>query len=431
MKILGGMNVVGSDLQKKEGVEDSVELFKKDLIKSAGGMYNEKLVDILCKQSLESLSFLEEMGIKFAHLQKLGGHSASRTLLTKDCNEVVEKLSEKIHQLADEARITVLPGYQVLKVSPHEQGVDLTLMTEHKGLVDPVISGDAVILATGGFHGNLDMLSQIHPNFMGVTSYAKGASIGHARANMSLRELGAKVAGMKNIQFASFCAYEQSEEGKPKDLDVVHEMIVNLGAILIDESGARFINESFTQNTLTSFIIDRFHQLNPVANKSTPTAFLVFPQKVLHEIQNNLSSYFGLLSDKIEKFENFEDFISRSGVNEKYFSSTIQEIDNHLQGEEDDLVGRKDFAARFNRKDPFYRLRVTPGIHRTLGGFVIDANCSPLFPDYRKIMNVFLAGSITSGIHGNNILTGNSLLESVVFGRIAAHSAARGVPRKK
>lgn len=43
---------------------------------------------------------------------------------------------------------------------------------------------------------------------------------------------------------------------------------------------------------------------------------------------------------------------------------------------------------------------------------------------YKPIPGLFAAGEVTGGIHGKNRLAGNSLLETVVFGRIAGKRAA-------
>lgn len=61
---------------------------------------------------------------------------------------------------------------------------------------------------------------------------------------------------------------------------------------------------------------------------------------------------------------------------------------------------------------------VHPIPHYSLGGIVIDTDCATSMP------GVFAAGEATWGVHGNDRLMGNSLLEIFVFGRIAGQSAA-------
>lgn len=64
------------------------------------------------------------------------------------------------------------------------------------------------------------------------------------------------------------------------------------------------------------------------------------------------------------------------------------------------------------------RVLVYPVLHYRNGGLVIDTDASTTLP------GIFAAGEITGGVHGTNRLMGNSLLDTVVFGRIAGRSAA-------
>lgn len=67
---------------------------------------------------------------------------------------------------------------------------------------------------------------------------------------------------------------------------------------------------------------------------------------------------------------------------------------------------------------------VTPAVHYTMGGVAINTQCQMLRSDGLPIPGLFGAGEVTGGLHGNNRLGGNSLLECVVFGRIAGRAAA-------
>jgi succinate dehydrogenase/fumarate reductase flavoprotein subunit len=64
------------------------------------------------------------------------------------------------------------------------------------------------------------------------------------------------------------------------------------------------------------------------------------------------------------------------------------------------------------------RVLVYPVLHYRNGGLAIDAGAATTLP------GVFAAGEIAGGVHGTNRLMGNSLLDTVVFGRIAGRAAA-------
>jgi succinate dehydrogenase/fumarate reductase flavoprotein subunit len=65
------------------------------------------------------------------------------------------------------------------------------------------------------------------------------------------------------------------------------------------------------------------------------------------------------------------------------------------------------------------KMEVAPTAHYSMGGLVVDINCRT------KIKGLFAVGEVISQIHGANRLGGNSLLDTIVFGKIAGEEAAR------
>merc|ERR1712193_470819 len=75
--------------------------------------------------------------------------------------------------------------------------------------------------------------------------------------------------------------------------------------------------------------------------------------------------------------------------------------------------------------EPFYVAIITPVIHYCMGGLEVDVEGAVLGPDNKAIPGLYAAGEVAGGIHGNNRLGGNSLLDCVVFGRVAGLAAAK------
>merc|ERR1712003_386077 len=69
--------------------------------------------------------------------------------------------------------------------------------------------------------------------------------------------------------------------------------------------------------------------------------------------------------------------------------------------------------------EPFYVAIITPVIHYCMGGLAIDVDSQCLDANEKKIPGLYAAGEVAGGVHGNNRLGGNSLLDCVVFGRVA------------
>merc|ERR1719426_421654 len=75
--------------------------------------------------------------------------------------------------------------------------------------------------------------------------------------------------------------------------------------------------------------------------------------------------------------------------------------------------------------EPFYVAIITPVIHYCMGGLEIDVNSSVIGSNGKPIPGLYCAGEVAGGVHGNNRLGGNSLLDCVVFGRVAGRHCAK------
>ena len=77
------------------------------------------------------------------------------------------------------------------------------------------------------------------------------------------------------------------------------------------------------------------------------------------------------------------------------------------------------------KSEPFYVAIITPVIHYCMGGLLIDTDSACIGANNQAIPGLYAAGEVAGGVHGNNRLGGNSLLDCVVFGRVAGRAAAK------
>jgi succinate dehydrogenase/fumarate reductase flavoprotein subunit len=75
-------------------------------------------------------------------------------------------------------------------------------------------------------------------------------------------------------------------------------------------------------------------------------------------------------------------------------------------------------------KQEFYVAIITPVIHYCMGGLEVTADAE-VVSARGVIPGLYAAGEIAGGVHGNNRLGGNSLLDCVVFGRVAGKAACK------
>ena len=93
----------------------------------------------------------------------------------------------------------------------------------------------------------------------------------------------------------------------------------------------------------------------------------------------------------------------------------------YVSEKKDPDFGRTSFKNPLE-KSPFYAIKVTAGVHHTMGGLKIDSKTHVLKGNGEIIPGLFAAGEVTGGIHGGNRLGGNAITEVFVSGRTAANS---------
>jgi len=99
----------------------------------------------------------------------------------------------------------------------------------------------------------------------------------------------------------------------------------------------------------------------------------------------------------------------------------------------EDQFGKVSFPTAFSESDHFYVAFVTPSLHYCMGGLEISSSAQVLRTTggtKTPVPGLFAAGEVTGGVHGANRLGGNSLLECVVYGRIAGHHAAHSIQQE-
>jgi len=107
--------------------------------------------------------------------------------------------------------------------------------------------------------------------------------------------------------------------------------------------------------------------------------------------------------------------------------STLEEYQQAAQ-EGVDVFGKTTFRglpAQDIEKEVFYVGTITPVLHYCMGGLAIDAEGRVMGQDGVPIPGLYACGEVSGGVHGDNRLAGNSLLECVVYGTIVSESILR------
>ena len=122
--------------------------------------------------------------------------------------------------------------------------------------------------------------------------------------------------------------------------------------------------------------------------------------------------------------QSHKELAAQIGVPADTFAATMNTWNSYVAAKNDPDFARVSFANPLDTA-PYYAIKVTAGIHHTMGGVKINTSTQVIDVNGNVIPGLFAAGEVTGGVHGANRLGGNAVSDFVVFGRIAGEEAVK------
>ena len=388
-----------------EGYFDSPELFALDTLIGGKGLNDPELVNTLVNNSAAAIEWLSTVGADLHNVAAFGGASVKR--IHRPVNEEGKTVSVGAYMIpileqacAARNNLAILTDVTAEKLLTDETGAVVGVEAVGKAGNKITVKAKAVILATGGFGANLEMVSSYAPQLEGfMTTNAAGIQ---GQGILMATELGAATVDMDQIQIHPTVQADTAS--------LITEGLRGDGAILVNADGKRFIDEVGTRDVVSA------------AEIAQPGSFswLVVDQKMV-DASSVIQGYInrGLMVSG----ETYEELAENLGIPADTFAATMTAWNGYVAEKNDPDFGRTSFAQPLDTA-PFYAVKVTAGIHHTMGGLKIDTETHVLKEDGTIIPGLFAAGEVTGGVHGGNRLGGNAVADIVVFGRIAGAQAA-------
>ena len=263
------------------------------------------------------------------------------------------------------------------------------------------INAKAVILTSGGFGANMEMVTEYKPELKGfMTTNAPGIL---GQGIKMAQAIGADTVDMDQIQIHPTVQYDSAS--------LITEGLRGDGAVLINSEGKRFIDEVGTRDVVSA------------AEIAQPGSYswLIIDQKMVDD-----SSVIQGYIKKGYTFEGktYEELAEQIGVDGAALAETMNTWNGYVEAKNDPDFGRTSFANKLDTA-PYYAIKVTAGVHHTMGGLKINTNTEVLNENGEIIPGLFAAGEVTGGVHGANRLGGTAVSDFVVFGRIAGAAASK------
>ncbi len=386
------------------GYFDSVELFQLDTLIGGHGINDPSLVKKLAEESAGAIDWLGSIGADLHDVSSFGGASVKRIHRPVDASGKVVSVGEYVVPILQEnlekrENITLYLNTKATEILMND-GAAVGIAAEGADGGKITINAKAVVDAAGGFGANQEKVVSYRPDLEGFTSTNSAGAQGQG-VDMAVA-VGAATVDMDQIQIHPTVEFNTSA--------LITEGLRGDGAILVNAEGYRFYDEVSTRDKVSAAEIEQTDSF----------AWLIMDAKMA-ENSNVIQGY--IRKGYTVQGETYEALADAMGVPADTFRSTMELWNGFASEKSDPVFHRTSFAAPLDMA-PFYAIKVTPGIHHTMGGLEIDDAAEVLDASGAVIPGLYAAGEVTGGVHGGNRLGGNAVADFAVFGRIAGTNAA-------
>ena len=406
------MNAAKNWVQPKLGInDDSPELHAQDTFKGGDGKGDMKVINVMTHEALDAAKWCRDyLGVRFEddNLFFFGGHSRKRALIPvgHTGTEFIAKFQAK----ADELGIPVITNMKAEELIKDKDGRVVGVKATMDGSEYTFNAKGGVVLATGGFGANPEMVKKYNPKIdeRFKTTDAPGTT---GEALYMAERAGAQLVNMGYIQTYPIC----------DPISGAIELIADArfdGAIMLNQEGKRFVEELQRRDVLSEAIL----------NQTGRYCWVLWNDKI------------GSISNTVKAHANEYEAFTKQGVmttcdDLKCIADFTKIPFDQLQKtvkRVSDMAGKgndKDFNHRSGLVDmqqgKYYVIKAVPSTHHTMGGVRINEKAEALTAEGKAIPGLWAAGEVTGVTHGTNRLGGNAYTDIIVFGRIAGEAAAK------
>lgn len=394
-----GMNASETSVQLDHKIVDSMESFYQDTFKGGGQKNNPELLKYFTTHSALAIDWLADHGIKLDDLTITGGMSVMRTHRPSSMAPIGGFLVTELLKQVEKENIPLFTNVYVNKLIKKNNvisGVEIDL--DNKSVA---INAKAVILATGGFGANQELLTKYRPDLKGYKTTNQPGATGDGISLAA--DVGAKLVDMDQVQVHPTV---QQDTDHPF---LIGEAVRGEGAILVNKSAKRFVNELDTRKNVTA-AIDALNEHG---------AYLIFDQGIRDRVKAvEFYDSVGLVSTG----QTLEELANEINVDAETLKETVTNWNSAVKNGDQEF-NRTTGMDRDISKAPFFAIHIAPAVHYTMGGVSINDKTQVLNENKQPIEGLFAAGEIAGGLHGNNRIGGNSIAETVIFGRQAGQQS--------
>lgn len=411
------ISAAGTRLQQAAGIEDSPAYYLAELLK--GGRYRSDplLAATLVQHGAAAWDWLENIGCKLPGPEGL--HVQHDHTVARSVKFAPPGMIGPLKNAAEARGVRILLNTQATRLLV-ESGRVVGVEAEQAGAT-ATFPADSVILTTGGFGRNPDMIREVCPALAEAASWSMPGMTGDGI--IMAQALGADVVDNRDLPLDSFRVIQSGADVKQQVLYPTYLLaqIRGLGGIFVGLDGRRFYDEMGRSNEIVQAAMAQgaHYYLIFDARMAQPSPWL---KGETFAAQMEIAVKDGMVAAEAPTLA---ELAGEIGLETAALTETAATWNREVDAGKDAEFGRSEGLGKLETP-PFYAIRYKPAIVQTLSGLRINPQAQVLNKSGAPIPRLFAAGQTTGGIHGADYIGGSALLEVVVFGILAGQNAATG-----
>jgi len=425
----GGCLIVGSPLQQANGIHDTPDLAFKDWIAWGGPSADAVWARYYIEHTLHDLyHWAEGLGVKWVDLKVQEGNSVLRwTRPERNGLGLMTNLIEGFRKRGGE----IVPEMEITGLKL-EDGRVTGLEGRNARTGEPVaVRSKAVVVTTGGFNSNLDMVREFSPT-LGNHKVLAGSGRGSTGTGHTLvRRAGGYLTHMDHIWFYVYATPDYRDPAQRRGL--VFRMVP--GNIWVNQQGRRFHNEALSGGNSATPALMAQSPRHAWAIMDTPmTATMEIADPYYRDGDKVVRARVMELLDNspfIRKAATLAELAGKMEVDGPTFLATVERYNRacaqRLPTEPE--LGKPLGSSKAFDTPPYYAVQIFPLARKNFGGVKTDLKCRVLDKHFEPIAGLYAAGEV-AGMAGGHIngragLEGTMLGPSIFSGRVAGGWAAQ------
>ena len=400
-----GINAADSDVQlaDEQYKASGASVAGLEKLQMNNSEARENLVDAFAENSGDTINWLSSLGVDFTvDIQKDDRNSDQNYYMLKadkDGSTAITMINAVTAALKD-AGITVYYQMDATDLIQDSDGTVTGVKATDASGNEVDFTGKAVLLATGGFGQNSQLVAEVAPKLAGAVTDEVAPTTGEGL--LMAQAIGADAVDLDAIQ-----TFPAVIPGYGMILPMNLPGGFNPDALYINENGKRFAAEAF----------------------EIPDAILAQPEGKVYAIftEANLNDFLSNLVDLgyVVSADSAKELGEKLGIDGDALQETIDNFNEDIKDGVDDEEGRTENLNPIEGKLYGYRFGV--GAHYCMGGLLINEKTQVLDTDGNAIPGLYAAGEVTGGFHGTFRVDGSGLGDSFTFGRLAGKTIAESI----